>query len=446
MKKRAAALILAAMLCATAFAGCNDNSGSGNSSGGGATGENVKITIKQYKAEIDTELGNVIEQYKKVAPNVEITFTSIGAGSDIGQVLKADMQAGSMPTIFNAIGPAEYDVYKDYLEDLSDQPWVSHANKGALDLMTVDGKIYGLPVATEGLGLIVNKAIFDEAGVDISSLKTQADIDAAFAKVDAKIKDGSLKEKFPNLEAVTGFQGAETWVLGDHAENIALINEFNGDPFKAYDSKTVEFKYGDAYKAYTDMMIKYSKFADNGQGAVAYTYSKDAVPDLANGKIACIQQGNWAYGEIAKIDENTAKNLTLMPMPIGGENQENAIVTLIPQYWVVNSQASDAEKKAAKDFLNWLYQSEEGMDIVVNTFGFIPVFDNFGDRSPSDPLSKDIVKASADGKIVSAVFKGTPDGWGQNSFGAAVQGYVAGTQTWDQVLETAKTAWADAKK
>ena len=267
VKKILAALLVASICSTAALAGCSVSKSDSTSTGGSSTAsstnsksssnEPVTVTIKQFKAEIDEQLGKAIEKYKSVAPNVTITYQSIGAGTDIGTVLKADMSAGTMPTIFNAIGPSEYEVYKDYLEDLSDQPWVSHATKGSLDLLTVDGKVYGLPVSTEGLGLVANKKIFDDAGIDISNLKSMKDFDDAFSKLDAKIKDGSLSnvDSCKNLKAVTAVQGAETWVLGDHAENIFLTPEFEGDPFKAYNSKTVEMKYADTYKDYTDMML-----------------------------------------------------------------------------------------------------------------------------------------------------------------------------------------------
>ena len=38
----------------------------------------------------------------------------------------------------------------------------------------------------------------------------------------------------------------------------------------------------------------------------------------------------------------------------------------------VNSNKSDDEKKAAKDFLNWLYTSDEGKKIIIEDCGFIP--------------------------------------------------------------------------
>ena len=34
----------------------------------------------------------------------------------------------------------------------------------ALDTVTIDGKIYGMPVTTEGYGLMYNKEILDKAG------------------------------------------------------------------------------------------------------------------------------------------------------------------------------------------------------------------------------------------------------------------------------------------
>lgn len=189
VKKILAALLVASICSTAALAGCSVSKSDSTSTGGSSTAsstnsksssnEPVTVTIKQFKAEIDEQLGKAIEKYKSVAPNVTITYQSIGAGTDIGTVLKADMSAGTMPTIFNAIGPSEYEVYKDYLEDLSDQPWVSHATKGSLDLLTVDGKVYGLPVSTEGLGLVVNKKIFDDAGIDISNLKSMKDFDDA---------------------------------------------------------------------------------------------------------------------------------------------------------------------------------------------------------------------------------------------------------------------------
>ncbi len=48
----------------------------------------------------------------------------------------------------------------DYVEDLSDQEWLKNAVDGSLDDVTLDGKVYGIPVSVEGYGLVYNKEIF----------------------------------------------------------------------------------------------------------------------------------------------------------------------------------------------------------------------------------------------------------------------------------------------
>ena len=53
-----------------------------------------------------------------------------------------------------------------------------------------------------------------------------------------------------------------------------------------------------------------------------------------------------------------------MPIPLKGV-VEDSIAVGVSFNWCVNNQASDADKAAAKDFLNWLFQSEKGKQIVI---------------------------------------------------------------------------------
>ena len=69
-------------------------------------------------------------------------------------------------------GRGDYKVWEHKIDDLSDQPWVSNAVKGTLDTVTIDGKVYGMPAATEGYGLMYNKDILDKAGIDPEKLTT----------------------------------------------------------------------------------------------------------------------------------------------------------------------------------------------------------------------------------------------------------------------------------
>ena len=404
----------------------------------------VNISIVQYKVEAVDALNNAIEAYKNVAPNVSITLETIGGGDDIGPILKARLQSGTLPTIYNIGGPSDIELYEEHLEDLSGEDWVNSISNGLLVNATKGDKLYGLPYAIEGFGLIYNKAIFEDAGVDISTLNSFNGIEAAFAKVKEGIDSGALNEKYPNLEAVTEVPGAEAWVLGDHASNVALAPEFEYDAAVAYKSTRPEWSYSEAYKNIIDLQLDYSKYAQNRSGALAVTYSDEVQSGLALERVACIQQGNWIYNDVKNIDETVAEKLDIMPLPVSG-TKEDSIFTLVPMYWCVSSDAADNEKQAAKDFLKWLYQSEEGKKMIVQNFRFIPPFSNYGELYPSDPLATAIKKYSEDGRTMNAVFKGYPDGWATNVIGAKIQGYIEGSLTWEQALAQAADDWEKSR-
>ena len=115
-------------------------------------------------------------------------------------------------------------------------------------------------------------------------------------------------------------------------------------------------------------------------------------------------------------------------------------------YWCINNESSTPEKEAAKDFLNWLYQSEEGKRIIVEEFGFIPAFTNYEDLTPSDSLGRAVKRYADAGKTMPWVFMGFPTAWGQEVFGANLQKYFAGEMTWEDLLADARTKWEEARK
>lgn len=165
---------------------------------------------------------------------------------------------------------------------------------------------------------------------------------------------------------------------------------------------------------------------------------------LAIERVAAIQQGNWVYPIIAEVDSAVAEKLGIIPMPLKGVSEGNTPVG-VPMYWAVNSQSDEKDQAAARDFLNWLYQSEEGMQIVVNDFGFIPPLTNFGDAKPSDPLGQAISEAANAGTIAPWVFNGCPTSWAENVLGAEIQSYIGGDKTWEEAVESAKQSWKESR-
>lgn len=445
------AVFLAGLMAATSLTACGggttaSKADSAASAGSAASGSNLKGTVDifQFKVEINDALKAATETYMKSHPGVKINLETVGGGTDYGAALRTKMQSSDQPEIYNIGGPQDVKDWAASLEDLSKEAWVPNTVKGLLDDVTKDGKVYGQPMSIEGYGFVYNKAIFEAAGIDATKLKTFDEIDKAFGDLKTQIDRGKLKDKFPALEAVIEYPTKEKWVTGMHTANIALGQEFKNCT-EAYNAKTVAFKYGQQLKDLIDLQVKYTSSAKNPSNLNSVDYSMQLGGGLAIERVAVIQQGNWIYPETVKVNPDVAKNLGIIPLPLKGVS-EGKIPVGVPMYWAVNSKSSDADKACAKDFLSWLYQSDEGKKIVVDNFSFIPPFTNYGDVKPKDPLGAQISEYANKGETAPWVFNGCPTSWAENVLGAEIQAYVAGQKTWDKVISDSQAKWAEARK
>lgn len=442
--KRILAMLLAAAIAFSATA-CKKKDGSSSVADTSVdTGEKTEVDIIQFKVEISDALTKAAKTYMDANPDIKINIDTVGGGADYGAALKAKMQSGNNPDIFNIGGPQDLKDWSEKLEDLTDQPWVKNAATGTLLAVTQNDKVYGLPYSIEGYGFVYNRAIFETAGIPVDNLNTYAAIENAMKTLKSKIDKGELKEKYPALEAVTELPAKETWVTGLHTLNLALTNEFKG-PMEAFEAKTVKFTHSNALKSLIDLQALYTKNANDLGKLNSVDYATQVASGIAIERVAVIQQGNWVYNEVANVDEDVARNLDMMPLPLKGV-VEDSIPVGVPMYWCINKESTGAEKAAAKDFLNWLYQSEEGKRIVVTEFGFIPAFTNYTDLEPADPLGKAVKKFSDAGKTMPWVFMGFPTSWGMEVFGSSLQKYFAGEIKWEDLINEAQAKWEEARK
>ena len=444
MKKVIGSVLTVAMV-AGMMTGCGSAGGSTDtktSADNSASDDQVVIDVFQNKNEISDALQAAIDTYEEENPSVKINLETVG-GSDYASSLKAKMLGNDPVEIFTLGGPDDIASYQDYLEPLTDQEWVSHVTAGGVDNVSVDDEVYGLPLAIEGYGLIYNKKIFEAAGIDASTLTTYDAIDKAFADLQDQIDEGKLADEFPVLEAVEEYAAKESWIVGLHTNNVALSQEFKSAT-NAFNSKSVEYTYGDQLKDLIDLETKYTTSKDDLSLLNSVDYSTQVGGGLAIERVAVVQQGNWISSEVANVSEDVLDNLGILPIPLKGV-VEDSIAVGVSNYWCVNSKSSDAEKKAAKDFLNWLYQSDEGKQIVVNDLGFIPAFDNYDDVAISDPLSAEVKRYVDAGKTIPWVFSGQPSGW-DSKVAANIQNYLAGSMTWDEVIAQNIADWESMRE
>jgi raffinose/stachyose/melibiose transport system substrate-binding protein len=396
--------------------------------------DQVTIDIFQFKVEIKDQFESLAKAYEDEHPNVKINVKTVGGGNDYGASLKTSFASGEEPDIFNVGGPSDIEEYRENLADVSDTKAVDAALEGVLTTVQDGDEILGLPFNQEGYGLIYNKRIFEEAGINPDEIITYEDLEKAVESLD------SQKEAL-DIEAVFALPGKEAWVLGDHIANMFIAPEFNNDINEAYEAETIPFEKSDEFKRYIDLQNEYSV-----QPVLSLDYSQQVEQLFSLEKVAMIQQGNWVYNSVYDMDPELAENnIGIMPVPV--EGFEGSIPAGVPMYWAVNSQSDDAVVQASKDFLDWVYTSETGKTAVLEEFKFIPAYKDYDSSKIADPLSKQIYEyAEAGNTIEGWVYSAAPTGWTQEVLGANIQKYLSEATTWEDALSEAREQWEQERK
>ena len=110
--------------------------------------------------------------------------------------------------------------------------------------------------------------------------------------------------------------------------------------------------------------------------------------------------------------------------------------------------ASEEDKKASIDFIEWVYSCDAGKDYVTNSLGFISPFSTFSEAdNPSDPLAAQVIAGMNSSELtpVSWSFETFPNQKFKDDFGTALLNYCNGDVTWDMVVSEVKDKWTAQK-
>lgn len=284
MKRKGIGIVFSLVLVfSVSLVACSSNeSGSQNGDDGNESSQDeVAIDVFQFKVEFKEQFEELAAKYEEEHENVSINIETVGGGSDYASVLKSKISSGETPAIFNIAGPPDVEQYEDLLADVSDTKAAEAALDGTLAGVSQNEEVLGLPYNQEGYGMIYNKQMFEDAGVDPSSIQSFEDLQAAAETID------SQKDEL-GIQAALAFPAKETWVTGQHLANVFLAPEFNGNVMEAYNASTVQFTNSEQMKSFVDFQNKYSV-----QPTISLNYSQQVEELFSTGQVAMIQQGNW---------------------------------------------------------------------------------------------------------------------------------------------------------
>lgn len=468
---------IAGRLLATALAGSAMLAWTGC----GSVKKDYDVYFFNQKSEIAESLNDLADKYQEETGKKVKVFT-VGT-TEGAETMRSELKSREYPTLFssNAIAFEEWKSagYAVNVEDIGNNELKAlyESVPDALRLQFEGEGNYGIPYNMEGYGLIADEQMLMEI-LGLDSLEDfTGDYKAAdyeefenmVTTLDAYIK-GEDSGEFTlngntyrtaeaktalteNLNGVFAVAGAEKWTYGNHFGNYPVSTVYSS----VYDVREAEPEKADGLKVpivkslqELDFLTRYTAGPD---GAVergsqyinsTVTGYDQAVQTFAEGKAVFIKNGNWIYGNVAKVDETVAGRLTMLPMKVNFsesdiqvenltvEKMNRSVPEFVSQYYIVNAKATEEEKKEAEDFLLWLNTSETGQDYIVNQFAFVPFY---ADENTvlDNPLSNALISYKVADDLLANPFDAAPSSWGLESYGKYIMEQLfTDPQPWEQ--------------
>lgn len=392
----------------------------------------TKITLLNSKAEIQVALEKMGAEYEKKS-GVHIEVMPVTDDSPYTKIVSL-YNSGNPPTMSILDTTDVIALAEEKGEDLSNEAWVKEAQGY---LTEINGKVYSLPLCIEGRGIIYNKSVIEETlGEEFNpeSITTLGEFQAFLDR----LVDAGMERPLSLAK--------EDWSLGAH--NLQYVYETYDGTSEGAQEIIEKIKAGQLDLAFYNRM---NEFLDAFDVLKAYNVSRkdplgadydEMAIDLADGKTAFWFNGNWAWPNLSEAGAENEDEYGFLPYFLNNDPEDfaNQKIQGSPSKQVMldGQMASEKEKAAAKEFLNWIVYSEIGQQMLVKTCNIIPPFAN-NPYEPSDPLSRDIYEKVHEGKAFNASAIVPNDHW--SVLGAAMQKYLAGRSDRQELIDSIQAYW-----
>ena len=396
-----------------------------------ATAAEGSVYYLNFKPESDEAWQALAKTYTEQT-GVPVKIVTAASGT-YQETLTAEMDKSEAPTMFQVGNQGAVDTWGEYCYDLTNTDEWNEMTTHAFDMVGDDGFTYSIGYCYECFGIIVNKALLEQAGHSIDEITN-------FESLKAVADDSHARASELGFDAFSsaGLDGSSSWRFSGHLANMPLYYEFRDDGVTAQPA-TITGAYLDNFKAIWDLYITDSATT----GADLLTATGDASEaEFGNGQAVFYQNGSWEYSALTGNYGMNADDLQMIPIYCGVEGEEEAgLCSGTENCWAVNAEADEADIQATLDFMKWVVTSEEGTTMLAEQFGPCP-FKNA--KTPENVFFADANDLTAEGKyVVTWAFNYTPavDDWRAAVVDALSQ-YTAGTGEWDAVVEAFVDGWA----
>jgi len=300
----------------------------------------IKFLHHKTDREADGTIASMIAEFNKEFPNITVTTEAV---TDYAEDSLLRLSTGDWGDIMfipavDKTDLATYFMPLDTLDNLSQE-------LNFVDNWQFDNVCYGIPYMANAQGVLYNKKVFKEAGIEVLPQTPDEFIE------DLKL----VKDKTDAIPLYTNY--AAGWTMGAWDAYVGIVS--NGD------------------NTYLNQKIVHTAepFSDPGDGTGAYNLYKilyDACSEglieddytttdwegckgmLNRGEIATMVLGSWAYAQMQEAGD-TPEDVGYMPFPMSVNGTQ--YVNAGGDYnYAINVNSSEENKTASLVFVKWMVE------------------------------------------------------------------------------------------
>lgn len=456
MKKLISILLVLAMALSLAACGASDKpaadtpkSDSANAEAPADTGvpqlkdivvgesyQDITATIKVLTDRtdiVDTVYKGYADAFHEVYPNITVEYEAV---TDYAESITMRLITGDWGDICFVPTSVSKDQLPDYFIPLGSFEEMDAVYNFASD-KAYNGVVYGIPNGGNPAGIVYNKRVWKEAGID----KMPATPEEFLADLQL------IKDNTDAVPLYTNF--AAGWTMGQWWDHIFV--SATGDPdFRNSIVHTANpfSNRGDMTGPYAVFYTMYEAVArDLIEEAPSSTDWEWSKPAINRGEIATMVLGGWAVGQCQDADTH-ADDIGYMPFPITVNGTRYA--TASSNYaFAINKKASTDNQIAAMVYLKWLmeestiYQDEKCIPALksgempgfLTDFAGVELLTNNPAPAGEETLFDDVNNEAEagiynDDSVIAAIIEAAMDG----------------SKTLDQIMEEWNGKWARAQE
>jgi raffinose/stachyose/melibiose transport system substrate-binding protein len=178
--------------------------------GSGGSGGAAKLEFQTGLATSDPILKTLTTMTKKFeSTHKDVSINLVPMTNTYEADMKVRLASGDIPDIWATHGWSLLR-YSEFLEPLNKRSWAKNFNSALAPAMkNKDGKFFALPADTDVAGIVYNKKVLADAGIDAARLTTWGEFSAAAAKL-----------KAAGITPISA-SGKDSWFAGNIADFIA---------------------------------------------------------------------------------------------------------------------------------------------------------------------------------------------------------------------------------